>query len=148
MNREQLNTLKKVVAQLATMEDNGYAPFPHDPDVVPAAQAILLRAELLLKQRERRPGLALQMQDVLLACGELNKRERVAVQWTLDHANDIIDGPVVPLGDEQRARIIAILDGFLHKGQSLGASHPHFASFFAFSEQQWEAAKELLKELQ
>lgn len=27
------------------------------------------------------------MQDVLLACGELNKRERVAVQWVLDKVN-------------------------------------------------------------
>lgn len=24
------------------------------------------------------------MPDVLLACGELNKRERVAVQWVID----------------------------------------------------------------
>ena len=30
------------------------------------------------------------MQDVLLACGELNERERVAVQWVLDRANEEI----------------------------------------------------------
>ena len=37
---------------------------------------------------KRREGPALQMQDVLLACGELNKRERVIVQWVLDRANE------------------------------------------------------------
>lgn len=49
-----------------------------------------------------RPGPALQMQDVLLACGELSERERVAVRWVLDrHAErmaaideelDLVDG--------------------------------------------------------
>jgi len=38
----------------------------------------------------KRPGPVLQMQDVLLACGELNERERVAVQWVLDRANEEI----------------------------------------------------------
>lgn len=34
-----------------------------------------------------RQGSPIQMQDVLLACGELNERERVAVQWVLDKVN-------------------------------------------------------------
>ena len=38
----------------------------------------------------KRPGPPIQMQDVLLACGELNERERVAVQWVLDNANEEI----------------------------------------------------------
>lgn len=29
---------------------------------------------------------SITMQDVLLACGELRQRERVAVQWVLDRA--------------------------------------------------------------
>lgn len=37
-----------------------------------------------------RQGPPIQMQDVLLACGELNERERVAVQWVLDRANEEI----------------------------------------------------------
>jgi hypothetical protein len=34
-----------------------------------------------------RQGPPIQMQDVLLAFGELNERERVAVQWVLDKVN-------------------------------------------------------------
>lgn len=34
-------------------------------------------------------GPPIQMQDVLLACGELNKRERVAVQWVLDKVSEL-----------------------------------------------------------
>lgn len=34
-----------------------------------------------------RQGPPIQMQDVLLAFGELNDRERVAVQWVLDKVN-------------------------------------------------------------
>jgi hypothetical protein len=37
-------------------------------------------------QEVKREGPLLQMQDVLLACGELSERERVAVQWVLDRA--------------------------------------------------------------
>ena len=36
-----------------------------------------------------RQGPPIQMQDVLLACGELNERERVAVQWVLDRVNEL-----------------------------------------------------------
>jgi hypothetical protein len=39
--------------------------------------------------RYARQGPPIQMQDVLLACGELNERERVAVQWVLDKVNEL-----------------------------------------------------------
>lgn len=39
---------------------------------------------MLNKAPYQKCGKSLTMQDVMLACGELNKRERVAVQWVLD----------------------------------------------------------------
>ncbi len=41
--------------------------------------------------RKNRPGPYFQMQDVLLACGELSKRERVAMAWLIDQANELHD---------------------------------------------------------
>lgn len=40
--------------------------------------------------KRSRKGPELQMQDVLLACGELSKRERVFVAWTLKRHNEIV----------------------------------------------------------
>jgi len=37
-----------------------------------------------------RKGPEIQMQDVLLACGELNRRERAAVLWTIRRHNEIV----------------------------------------------------------
>lgn len=42
-----------------------------------------------LMARNNRSGPYFQMQDVLLACGELNKRERVAIEWLLGKANEL-----------------------------------------------------------
>ncbi len=44
-----------------------------------------------LMARKNREGPYFQMQDVLLACGELNKRERVAIAWLIDQANELHD---------------------------------------------------------
>ena len=43
--------------------------------------------------RYGRQGPPIQMQDVLLACGELNERELVAVQWVLDKVNELPKHP-------------------------------------------------------
>jgi hypothetical protein len=44
-----------------------------------------------LMARKNRPGPYFQMQDVLLAAGELSKRERVAIAWLIDQANELHD---------------------------------------------------------
>lgn len=44
-----------------------------------------------LMARKNRPGPYFQMQDVLLAAGELNERERVAVAWLIEQANELHD---------------------------------------------------------
>lgn len=45
-----------------------------------------------------RKGPELQMQDVLLACGELSKRERAAVSWTLRRHNEIVAHIIAEFG--------------------------------------------------
>lgn len=42
-----------------------------------------------LMQRKGRSGKYFQMQDVLLACGELNEQEMAPIRWLLKQANDM-----------------------------------------------------------
>lgn len=49
----------------------------------------LIKPYVPLMERKGRSGPYFQMQDVLLACGELNKRERVAISWLLKKANEM-----------------------------------------------------------
>lgn len=51
----------------------------------------LVKPYVPLMQRKGRSGPYFQMQDVLLACGELNKRERMAINWLLKQANAMHD---------------------------------------------------------
>ena len=58
-------------------------------DMVEVVDEALAELDNASHVRYVRQGPPIQMQDVLLACGELNERERVAVQWLLDKVKEL-----------------------------------------------------------